>query len=290
MTDVPTPIDYIDRWHRIVAARREQHDAACAAQGRTTDDYWARRAEGYRKFAREQAARPDPFVDCVRRHLRPEDTVLDVGAGTGRHALRLAPHARRVVALDPSDAMLRFLREDAASEGLSNVDAVDGAWPEVAAEVPPADIVVCAHVLYPIEDVVPFLRALDVHARRACFLHLMGHQPWFDLAGLWEAVHGQPRRPQPTYVEAVEVLHQLGCHPSVEVEWLETAHTFDSLDDAVQRFADSLAVGEDPDRLSRLRDALAERLQPLEDGRLALGEGRLPLATVWWEAGALRQP
>ncbi len=289
MADTPAPIDYVDRWHRIIAARREQHDAACAAQGRTTDDYWARRAEGYRKFVRREATRPDPFLECVRRHLRPEDTVLDVGAGTGRHTLRLAPHAARVVALDPSAAMLSFLREDAAAAGLDNVEAVEGAWPEAAADLPPADIVICAHVLYPIEDVVSFLRALDAHARRFCFLHLMGHQPSFDMAGLWEAVHGEPRRPQPTYIDAVNVLHQLGCPANVEVAWLESAHTFGSLDEAMERFAESLAVVQAPDRLLRLRDALSARLQPLEDGSLALGGGRLPVATVWWEAGALTQ-
>jgi SAM-dependent methyltransferase len=287
MTDTPAPIDYIDRWHRIVAARREQHDAACAAQGRTTDDYWARRAEGYRRFVRQEAAGRDPFLECVRRHLQPEDTVLDVGAGTGRHTLRLAPHVRRIVALDPSGAMLRFLREDAASAGLDNVEAVEGAWPEAAADLPLADIVISAHVLYPIEDIVPFLRALDGHARRLCFLHLMGHQPSFDMAGLWEAVHGEPRCPQPTYIDAVNLLHQSGCPANVEVAWLDSAHTFGSLDEAFERFAESVAVGDDRERQQRLRGALAERLKPLEDGRLAVGQGRLPVATVWWEAGAL---
>jgi SAM-dependent methyltransferase len=287
MSDSPVPIDHIERWRRIVAARREQHDAACASQGRTTDDYWARRAEGYRKFVREASAGPDPFLECVLRHLRREDTVLDVGAGTGRHAIPLARHARRVIALDPSPAMLRFLREDAASQGLSNVDIIEGTWPEAAGQMPPADIVISAHVLYAIEDIVPFLRALDGHARRLCFLYLMAWQQWFDLLGLWEALHSERRRPQPTYIDAVNVLHQLGCYANVEVAWMETARLFDRVEDAVERFAESLAVGDDPERRRRLHRALAERLEPLEDGGFALPERRYPLATVWWEAGAL---
>src|SRR3990170_7906007 len=146
MTDSPQPIDYVERWQRIVAARREQHDAVCAAEGRTTADYWARRAEGYAKFVREAASGEDPFLACVLRHLRPGDTVLDVGAGTGRHSVPLAGHASRVIALDPSQAMLRFLREDIASQGLSNVEVVEGAWPEAADRVPQADVVISAHV------------------------------------------------------------------------------------------------------------------------------------------------
>ena len=134
----PGPIDHIDRWRRIVVARREQHDAVVSAQGRTTDDYWARRAESFHKFVQEIAAAGDPFLDCVLRHLQPEDTVLDVGAGTGRHAIPLARHARQVTALDPSPAMLRFLREDVAAQGLTNVEVVEDGWPEAAAQVPPA--------------------------------------------------------------------------------------------------------------------------------------------------------
>ncbi len=286
----PTPIDYVDRWRRRVASRREQHDAVCAAQGRTTDDYWARRADGYRKFAQAATVGGDPLIDCVRRHLRPEDTVLDIGAGTGRHSVALAGHARQVTALDPSPAMLRYLREDVASQGLSNVEVIEGSWPDAAAQVPPADVVVSAHVLYPIDDVERFLRALDGHARRLCFLHLRARQPWFDQVGIWEAIHGGPRRPQPTHIDVVNVLHQLGCFANVEVAWVETVHAFDGLDDAVERLAEMVAVGEDAERLRLLRKTLADRLEPLDDGRVAFPERRYPLATVWWEAGALREP
>ncbi len=228
------PIDHIERWRRIVIARREQHDAVCAAQGRTTDDYWARRAEGYRKFTQEASDAGDPFIDCVLRHLRPEDTVLDVGAGTGRHTIVLARHAQRVIAVDPSAAMLRFLREDADAQGLSNVEVIEGAWPETAAQAPEVDLAISAHVLYPIEDIVPFLRALDGHAGRLCFLDLMAWQPSFDRLGLWEAVYGEARHPQPTYIDAVNVLHQLDCHASVDVAWVETTRAFDGLEDAVE--------------------------------------------------------
>ena len=288
MTDPPDPIDYADRWRRTVIARREQHDAVCAAQGRTTGDYWGRRAASYHKFAREVSSDSDPFIAALRRQLRPEDTVLDVGAGTGRHALALARYARRVVALDPSAAMLGFLREDAAALGLANIDVIEGAWPEAAAQAPAADAVISAHVLYPIEDVVGFLRAMDAKALRLCFLHLMARQPWFEQLGLWEALHNETRLPQPTYIDAVNVLNQLGCPTNVEVVWVDITRTFDDLDDACERTAETVAVGEDAAKLARLREVLRERLTPLDGGRLALSFEPYPLATVWWKAGGLQ--
>ena len=289
MTARIEPIDYVERWRRIVVARREQHDAVCSAQGRDTSDYWARRAAGFRKFAQEGAAMADPYLECVLRHLRPGDTVLDVGAGTGRHAVPLAAHARRVIALDPSPAMLGFLRQDVASHGLSNVEIVEGTWPGAADRVPQVDVVTCAHVLYPVEEIETFLRALDGHARRFCLLNLMVRQPWFDQLQLWETVHGEPRLPQPAYIDAVNVLHQLGCYANVELTWVEQRRGFESLEDAFERFAESVAVADDPDQRRRLNEALAARLELVEGEGLVSPVRRYPLATVWWEAGALKR-
>jgi SAM-dependent methyltransferase len=284
-------IDHIERWRRIVAARREQHDTVCAQQGRTTDDYWSRRAEGFQKFVRESAGVRDPFLDLLVAHLRPDDVVLDAGAGTGRHTLPLARHVAKVIALDPSAAMLRFLREELAGQGIANVEVAEGGWPDAAERLPQVDVAISAHVLYPIEDVVPFLRALDRQARRRCFLHLMVWQPWFDQLGLWEAVHpaSSGRLPQPVAIDAVNVLYQLGCYANVDVAWVEAPRTFDSLDDAFERVAETVAVGDDADRRARLREALAAQLDAIDGGRLRARVLRYPLATVWWEAGALQK-
>jgi len=287
MTESPSPIDYVQRWRDLVVARREQHDAACAAQGRTTDDYWARRAASFRKFVQEAHDHEDPFIECILSRLRPEDTVLDVGAGTGRHTTALARQAARVTALDPSPAMLEYLREDVVSQGLDNVDVIEGSWPDVADDVPQVDVIISSHVLYPIEDIEGFLRAFDLQTRRYCFLHLMTGQPWFDQLELWEAVHREARRPQPTYIDAVNVLHQLSCMANVAISWVDMPRSFDDLDDAFERFAETVAVGEDAARAERLRAALRERLTKAADGRVAFPNRRYPVATVWWEAGAL---
>ena len=287
MTEAVEPIDHVQRWRDLVAARREQHDAVCAAQGRTTDDYWARRAEGFRKFVQEAGRQADPFIECILKQLRPEDTVLDVGAGTGRHTMALAGEARHVTALDPSAPMLGFLREDIESRKLVNVDVIEGGWPDAAADAPEVDVIISAHVLYPIEDIVSFLQAFDRKSKRLCFLHLMTWQPWFDQIQLWETIHGEARRPQPTYIDVVNVLRQLGCFANVEIAWTEMPRSFDDIDDAMSRFAESIAVGEDEGRTTRLRAALLEQLTQMDDGRLAFPDRRYPLATVWWEAGAL---
>lgn len=64
----------------------------------------------------------DTIIDRVA--IRPDDRVLDVGAGTGLLTLPLAERAAHVWALDISAGMCEYLRTKAASAGLDNVETV----------------------------------------------------------------------------------------------------------------------------------------------------------------------
>lgn len=62
-------------------------------------------------------------VDFLIEHLRlnRDQRILDMGCGTGRHALELARRGYRVTGVDLSDGMLAQARAAAAAEGLTTV-------------------------------------------------------------------------------------------------------------------------------------------------------------------------
>jgi SAM-dependent methyltransferase len=60
------------------------------------------------------------FLDALDLAVAPDDVVVEVGCGVGRLTRVLAPAARKVVALDISDEMLRRAR--ALNPGLANVE------------------------------------------------------------------------------------------------------------------------------------------------------------------------
>jgi SAM-dependent methyltransferase len=71
-------------------------------------EFWDSKAGGFdRKQARVIGDRCDIQVDSwLKSRLRPDDSVLDIGCGTGRYARLVSPLVREVLAVDGSSRML----------------------------------------------------------------------------------------------------------------------------------------------------------------------------------------
>jgi ubiquinone/menaquinone biosynthesis C-methylase UbiE len=112
-------------------------------------------------FDRKQG--PDQVDDAailLAHGIGADSTVVDLGTGTGRLALAVAPHVRRVVAVDVSPAMLAHVREQAPS----NVELVQAGFLSYDHDGPRADAVYTRHALHQIPDFWKAL-ALDRIAR-----------------------------------------------------------------------------------------------------------------------------
>jgi SAM-dependent methyltransferase len=102
--------------------------------------------------ARDAWQQPDAVIRALK--LPPDAIVADIGAGTGYFAVRLARAvpAGRVVGVDASADMVRYLGERAKREGLANLVAQRGGAddPRLAAPVDVALLVdVYHHILAP---------------------------------------------------------------------------------------------------------------------------------------------
>ena len=279
------PVDFARRWHDIVERRRIQMDTAYAAAGINNADYWGKRAKTYRQALHERADE-DPFLLRVLRDATLETTALDVGAGTGRHTLALAPHVARVVAVDPSPAMLGLLREDVAAQKLANVETIASGWLE--AEVEPADVVLCSHVLYPIADPVTFIRKLEASAKQRVYVYLRVDPLPTDL-GLWSEFRGVALQAQPVHLDLVGLLAQIGIAADVEVVEHRFTWTFADLDEAIAQLRNSLCLREDDAAATtKLRTLLEARLVRWPNGRLGPEIGSARSAIVSWRPEASR--
>jgi SAM-dependent methyltransferase len=164
----------------------------------------------FRSRARRAGSRPaTPSNREAARPLPAGGTVLDVGAGGGAASLPLAGAAGRLVAVDESPAMVAAFLAAAEAAGVP-AEAVEGRWPEVAARVAPADVVVCHHVLYNVADLAPFADALTGHARHRVVVELTDRHPLVGLGPLWRRFHDLERPTGPSADDAAAALEALG--------------------------------------------------------------------------------
>jgi SAM-dependent methyltransferase len=279
----------LDVWRELVLARKRQMDAAYAALERTSSDFWARRADRFRAYS-ARLPEDDLGLRLLRRLTDADSCVLDVGAGAGRYARAIAPHVRRVVAVEPSDALAGHLRTDAEADALTNVEVVEARWEDATVE--PADVVLCSHVLYPLVEVEDFIRRLDAHARRACLI--LATAAWSEpplLLELWQRFHGEPRVGQPDARHVFDVLYALGIPPNVEVAPFRAAApmwTFPSPEEAVASAREHLILPPDPTTDRELRAALEDGLIAGADGSLTLSSPPRVVAGLWWYADGPR--
>lgn len=167
-------------------------------------------------FSPEMFAAPEPdprsrsvATDRAAEALGPDRSVLDVGCGGGAAAFALVPPAGRLFGTDRQADMVELFLATAHDRGIDAVGHV-GAWPEVADEVPVADVVVCHNVLYNAPDIVGFARALDRHARRRVVIEITHLHPQDVRKPLWRHFWDLDRPAGPTADVAAEALSDAG--------------------------------------------------------------------------------
>ncbi len=116
--------------------------------------FWDGVAESY---AAKPVGDPDAFerkIEATGALMGPDDTLLEIGCGTGSLALRLASRAGRIHALDVSGEMVRIARAKAEAASAENVTFHEGAFDESFNVLEPGTVdgLLAFSVLHLIED------------------------------------------------------------------------------------------------------------------------------------------
>jgi SAM-dependent methyltransferase len=180
--------DWAGHWRSLV----EGSAGPCHVQ---RSDPWKDRAEEYHA---SRGGDWQPLLAVMEPWLDRHKTAIDVGAGTGRHAVPLAARLDWVTAVEPSEAMRSLIPP------LDNLTVIASSWED--AEVAPADLVVCSHVIYGVAEPVPFIEKMESCARERLFLVVR------DGPGAHEGEARQPR-----LQDLYNLLRQMGVSPDITV-------------------------------------------------------------------------
>jgi 2-polyprenyl-3-methyl-5-hydroxy-6-metoxy-1,4-benzoquinol methylase len=250
-------IDFIERWRSLV------EDRAAAARGHADPGYWDRRAP---TFARSTQGRSDAFVDVIEPYLSPRKTLIDVGAGAGRHAVPLAERLEWVTAVEPSEGM----RAQIPHRG--NMTVVASSWQDAA--VAPADLLICSHVLYGVEDPVSFIAKMEAAARERVFI-MLRESPMAHLgAVVRERMFGvEPRLPR--FSDLFMLLMQMGIAPDVAFTRYPNPQRYAGIDEALADCHAMIGDSWDQDKGRAIVEGLVK-----PDGDELLFEGGVTLTGI----------
>ena len=86
------------------------------------DLFWTRLAPKYAQSPVSDIAAYEQSLMRTRSYLHAQDTVLEIGCGTGSTALRLNDAVEKIVATDFAEGMIRIAQDKARAANVENVD------------------------------------------------------------------------------------------------------------------------------------------------------------------------
>jgi SAM-dependent methyltransferase len=253
-------VDWAERWRAIVSQR--------SGSAPPDPTYWDRRAPSYARVTRD---RKDDFLRVVEPYTSPRTTLIDAGAGAGRHAVALAERLEWVTAVEPSEGMR------AQIPPRDNMTVIASTWQD--AEVAQADLVICCHVLYGIGEPVPFIAKLQASARERVFIMLREGPIPHPATRLRERLSGEPGLPVPQFSDLFMLLMQMNIAPDVAFVRYPVVNRYTDVDEALNDCR--LLVGSDWDE-TRARTLLEEMLTR-EGDELVIDSGVALSGIAHWQ-------
>ena len=237
MTGELAGVDWAARWRAIVGLR-------AGPDGHSYLNYWDRRAPSYARMTRN---RKDDFLRVMEPYLSPRKTLIDAGAGSGRHSVPLAEQVEWVTAVEPSEGMRAQIPHR------DNMTVIASTWQD--AEVAQADVVICCHVLYGIEEPAPFITKLQRAARERVFIMLRQGPVPHPATLLRQRMVGGPALPTPQFSDLFMLLMEMGITADVDFIRYPVVNRYSDIGEAL---ADSRMLFGDGWDEARARTVLEE--------------------------------
>jgi len=280
---MPGIINWDELWKATHAGGFHQHGKDLAA-------HWDSRARVFNKRVMKDKERANSQVAILG--LTSGETVLDVGAGTGRLALPMARLAKSVTALDQSSGMLACLRENMAAEGIENVRCIQKSWQDVSpGELEPHDVVLSSNSLG-VYDLKEALSKMNALAKRAVYIFTFSDGKRDDGFRQFlregkegrDGGHGRHEAGPAGYLVIYNLLADMGILADVKImNWHSDEH-YTNLDEAVAEWKQmhEVPAEKEPD----LREFLSLRMVKDEEG-LCLHRSHKQVLISWRKGEAL---
>ena len=268
-------IDWAHMWHQ------QMDEATFRGNGASFWDNWARSLP----LKTEHSGYVEELIS--RLELTPDDTLLDVGAGTGALSIPLARLVRQVTSLDQSPAMLDHIMNGANRNGLANITPLHLDWAQiqVGRDFPQHDIVLVSRSLPSNKGITHNLRSIDAAAKRLCYITWKA-SGYDEIESELSTMLNIPYTPSPDYAVLYNLLLSMGIHANVELFRTSGRRRYNSIPEAYIQIVRSYPAGETEQRA--IIEFLEHRLT-YSDGYYYQQKNSL-WSLIWWDKSLQKSP
>ena len=201
-----------------------------------SSDPWEHRAEHFERHTKILSQATDEMV--ARFQCKPTDTVLDIGAGTGRYAIPIAKQVAFLTAIEPSPTMCTMLQKKQTEHGISNMTIVSHPWEHiiVGKDIQPHDIVIASHS-FTMHDVKEAIQKMHQATKREFWFILFAGrkmESWVRDALMKANVDAGFEQKPFDYLIIYSILHSLGLYADVNIYTYEFLERYPDIETAVQ--------------------------------------------------------
>lgn len=221
-----TTIDWATQWEEMQKARGHKDDPS----------HWDARAKTYPTKHGNQSPYVTEFL--AKASIKPSDTVLDMGCGTGALSTPLAKEGCKVIACDFSRGMLNVMEEEQKDLGITSVEVIQMSWEDdwAAHGVKPksVDVAIASRSIATDNLKESLMKLSRTARRRACITLACGPSPKTDIELMKAA--GLPIRLGADFIYAFNILVQMGINPEVSYIPSSREEVFSSFDEALETY------------------------------------------------------
>ena len=235
------------------------------------------------KFKNQRGKNDYPKKLLEKIKLDADDTVLDIGCGSGIITIPLAQKARKVTALDISRKMLQLLEENAVEECLTNINPVNRRLEDVLLnrDIEPHDVVVASRSLNGVYNIKQMLEEINKIAKKYVYITLWGANN-IKFGNEISKIIGREFHEHPTYIYAYNILYELGIYANIEILEYDNSSYYSSIDESVESFKWKIGnLNQNEEDI--LRNYLAEKMVKTDDSKFKFPNNKPDWALIWWK-------
>lgn len=212
--------------HQLDFAAMYQQHMQQAQRTRKEPEHWDKKAH---QMAQNCANPNDPYLIRFRQLMdfTGAKTLLDVGCGPGSISLYLANQFQSVTGIDYSAGMLEMANIRAKEMNVINAQFKTLAWEDSWDDLPKADISVASRSTL-VDDLKAAMLKLNRQTNLRVYTTHTVNPTFIDERIIREI--GREVVSLPTYIYAVNVLHQMGIHARIDFIKSPNRGGFDNVD------------------------------------------------------------